>query len=126
MSWTCARRHATLCTRGLCYEVCDARSTPFADAVFGGAVDKGLLDAALCSEGFDYEAGLLAGEVARLLSDGGVWVSLSLSPPSVVLPLLSSLPHWASLDTQPHPSAAGVFSYVATRAERRPAARLPA
>lgn len=53
-------------------------------------------------------------------------MSLSLSPPSVVLPLLSSLPHWASLDTQPHPSAAGVFSYVATRAERRPAARLPA
>jgi len=81
-------------------------------------VDKGLLDAALCSEGFDYEAGLLAGEVARLLSDGGVWVSLSLSPPSVVLPLLSSLPHWASLDTQPHLSAAGVFCYVATRAER--------
>ena len=43
--------------RGHSYQVCDARSTPFADAVFGGAVDKGLLDAALCSEGFDYEAG---------------------------------------------------------------------
>ena len=51
-------------------------------------------------KGFDYEAGRVAAECARLLAPGGVWACISLSPPETVLPLLKR-DEWSSLSAEP-------------------------
>jgi SAM-dependent methyltransferase len=94
------RRHARSLGQGLAFEVADVRATRFGTGSFRAIVDKGTLDALLCSEGFDYEAGRVAAECARLLAPGGVWACISLSPPETVLPLLKR-DEWSSLSAEP-------------------------
>ena len=94
------RRHARSLAQGLAFEVADVRATRFGAGSFRAIVDKGTLDALLCSEGFDYEAGRVAAECARLLAPGGVWACISLSPPETVLPLLKR-DEWSSLSAEP-------------------------
>lgn len=66
-------------------DACDLR---FPDSTFDAAVDKGTLDAILCSEGFDWLVPRMVRGLARVLRPGGVWVCLSFTRPEVVLPLL--------------------------------------
>ena len=84
---------------GLKFVVCDARDTRLAAEAYGAVVDKGTLDALCTGDGFDYEAGRIAAEVFRLLVPGGVWASVSLMPPEVVLPHLSRPVVWSSLES---------------------------
>ena len=105
------KRHQALLGRGLAFEVADARDTKLETGTFASVVDKGLLDAVLCSEGFDYEAGRVRAEVARVLAAGGVWVSISLSPPKMVLPLITH-DDWAALGAEP---LGGVYCYTASK-----------
>ncbi len=104
------RRRHTL-GRGLAFEVADVRSTPYESGRFRAIVDKGTLDAVLCCEGFDFEAGRVAAECARLLAPGGVWACISLNAPAIVLPLLAR-DEWASLSAEP---LGAVHIYTACR-----------
>ena len=105
------RHHSKLCPT-LSFEVADARNTKLKTSNFAAIVDKGTLDALLCGDGFDYEAACLSGECARLLRSGGSWVSISLSPPRTILPLLAR-DEWYSLSATP--LAGSVFCYAAVR-----------
>ena len=75
---------------GVRFEYGDARQMSFEKESFGACIDKGTLDAICCGEGFDYEARRVTMEVFRVLAPGGVWLVLSLMPPSVMLPLIHS------------------------------------
>ena len=86
---------------GLRFEFGDCRHlTNVSDGSYGAVLDKGTLDACCCGDGFDYEAQRIAAEVARVLTPGGLWCSVSLMPPSVLLPLLPK--HvWQSVECEP-------------------------
>jgi len=74
---------------GLRFIRADARRLDaFEPHSFGSVLDKGTLDAICCGEGFDHEAKLVASAVERVLVPGGLWITASLMPPSVVMPLL--------------------------------------
>ena len=94
----------------------DARDNRLSSGSFGAVVDKGTLDAICTSEGFDYEAKRVAKECARVLVRGGVWLCVSLMPPSVALPLMQ---HdgalWSSVDAQT--LSDGVYGYALVRRE---------
>mmetsp|Transcript_16487 Transcript_16487/g.35724 ORF Transcript_16487/g.35724 Transcript_16487/m.35724 type:complete len:233 (+) Transcript_16487:134-832(+) len=87
---------------GLTYVVADARqlSRDLGRNAFAAIVDKATLDAIACSDGWDYEVGLVAAELVRVLRPGGKWLCISLTPPAVLLPILSRA-DWASLTCEP-------------------------
>ena len=80
------------------FKVADARATGFADGSFAAVFDKGTLDAICTGEGFDFEAGRVSAEVARILEPGGRWVCVSLMPGRVVQPILQR-PEWESIES---------------------------
>jgi SAM-dependent methyltransferase len=62
---------------------CNASHLPFAPASFDAAVDKGTIDAILCSpDGLDGQARGLLAEVGRVVRSGGLFVSVSYAEPS--------------------------------------------
>jgi len=81
------------------YVVADARSLTksFGESQFSIVIDKGTVDAIACSEAWDYELELVARQLASVLKAGGTWLCISLTPPSVLLPVLRRVP-WADLD----------------------------
>ena len=76
---------------GLRFEKADALALPFADASFATVIDKGTLDAILCSDAFDVDVPRMAREVERVLRRDGRWLCVSLNQPALVLPLLQSV-----------------------------------
>ena len=106
----------------LSFDVVDARSTSFPAASFAAVIDKGTLDAICTSDGFDYEAGLMSAEVARILEPGGRWVCISLLPGRVIIPCLERA-EWESIGTRTLATAAGacggsvIHMHVAVRAQ---------
>lgn len=98
------------------YFVADVKklSQTFETHVFGGALDKGTLDALCCSEGWDYEAGQYFDSVASVLRPGGVWLCISLTPPSAILPILERrLEEWEAAKAKPW--GKGLYVYQARR-----------
>ena len=76
---------------GLRFEKADALALPFADESFATVIDKGTLDAILCSDAFDVDVPRMAREVERVLRRDGRWLCVSLNQPALVLPLLQSV-----------------------------------
>lgn len=72
----------------LSWEVMDVRALPLEDTSVDAVVDKGTLDALMCGDAFDSDVSRYMAEVQRVLKPGGHFVAISLSQPSVVLPLL--------------------------------------
>lgn len=93
--------------KSLVFEVVDARETTFPSGHFAAVIDKGTLDAICTQEGFDYEAGLMSAEVARILEPGGRWLSISLLPGHVIIPFLACA-EWESIESKTLSTAAGV------------------
>lgn len=78
-------------TEGLRFVREDARCLSFEKASFSLVLDKGTLDAICSGEGYDYEGGRVASELVRVLQPNGLWICVSLMPPSVVLPMMHRL-----------------------------------
>jgi SAM-dependent methyltransferase len=78
---------------GQAWEVADCRSMPeFDDASFGSVLDKGTLDAVLCSSHGTADAAAYINEVHRLLVPGGVFLLISLGQPQARLAALKAAP----------------------------------
>lgn len=74
---------------GQTWEVADCRSMPqYADGSFGSVLDKGTLDAVLCSSHGTADAVAYINEVFRLLEPGGVFLLISLGQPHARLTAL--------------------------------------
>jgi ubiquinone/menaquinone biosynthesis C-methylase UbiE len=77
----------------IAWAVADVRAMRcFADGAFDAIVDKGTLDALMCGDGFDADVPRYAAELRRVLAPGGRFVAVSLSQPSIALPLLTLTP----------------------------------
>lgn len=78
---------------GQAWEVADCRSMPqYADASFASVLDKGTLDAVLCSGHSVADTALYLDEVHRLLSPGGTFLLISLAQPGARLAALNAAP----------------------------------
>jgi SAM-dependent methyltransferase len=76
-----------------CWQVADCRSMPqFEDGTFGAVVDKGTLDAVLCSGTGLGDVRCYVGEAHRLLAPGGSFVLISLGAPDARLTVLRAQP----------------------------------
>lgn len=77
---------------GQSWEVADCRSMPqYADGSFGSVVDKGTLDAVLCSSHGQADTIDYVNEVHRILMPGGVFLLISLGQPHARLAALNAL-----------------------------------
>lgn len=77
---------------GQSWEVADCRSMPqYADCSFGTVLDKGTLDAVLCSSHGQADSIDYVNEVHRLLMPGGVFLLISLGQPHARLAALNAL-----------------------------------
>eukprot|EP00878_Enallax_costatus_P001807 GHUV01001965.1.p1 GENE.GHUV01001965.1~~GHUV01001965.1.p1 ORF type:complete len:491 (+),score=177.40 GHUV01001965.1:514-1986(+) len=77
---------------GHSWEVADCRSMPqYPDASFGSVLDKGTLDAVLCSSHGQADTIDYVNEVHRLLMPGGVFLLISLGQPHARLAALNAL-----------------------------------
>jgi ubiquinone/menaquinone biosynthesis C-methylase UbiE len=75
---------------GQSWEVADCRSMPqYADSSFGSVLDKGTLDAVLCSSHGQTDTVDYMNEVHRLLSPGGTFLLISLGQPHARLAALN-------------------------------------
>lgn len=78
---------------GQTWQVADCRSMPqYEDASFGTVLDKGTLDAVLCSSHGTADAAAYISEVYRLLVPGGVFLLVSLGQPQARLAALKAAP----------------------------------
>lgn len=78
---------------GQTWEVADCRCMPqYQDASFGSVLDKGTLDAVLCSSHGTADAAAYINEVYRLLVPGGVFLLVSLGQPQARLAALKATP----------------------------------
>jgi hypothetical protein len=78
---------------GQTWEVADCRCMPqYQDASFGSVLDKGTLDAVLCSSHGTADAAAYIDEVYRLLVPGGVFLLVSLGQPQARLAALKVAP----------------------------------
>ncbi len=79
--------------RNCSWEVADCRSMPqYADESFGTVVDKGTLDAVLCSGTGLGDARCYVSETHRLLAPGGAFLLISLGQPETRLGVLRAQP----------------------------------
>lgn len=91
---------------GQTWEVADCRSMPqYEDGSFGSVLDKGTLDAVLCSSHGTADAAAYVDEVYRLLCPGGVFLLISLGQPQSRLVSLRAAPAAASATPLPYLSA---------------------
>lgn len=91
---------------GQTWEVADCRSMPqYEDACFGSVLDKGTLDAVLCSSHGTADAAAYINEVYRLLTPGGVFLLISLGQPQARLAALKAAPAMQSTTPLPYLSA---------------------
>lgn len=82
---------------GHSWEVADCRSMPqYLDASFGSVLDKGTLDAVLCSSHGQADTIDYVNEVHRLLMPGGIFLLISLGQPHARLAALNALDGAAS------------------------------
>jgi SAM-dependent methyltransferase len=85
------------------WEVADCRAMPqYGDASFGSVLDKGTLDAVLCSSSGPADAAAYMDEVIRLLSPGGVFLLISLGQPAARLAALRATPPGDGADPLPY------------------------
>jgi SAM-dependent methyltransferase len=71
---------------GQSWEVADCRAMPqYSDATFGSVLDKGTLDAVLCSSHGITDSAAYIDEVYRVLKPGGVFLLVSLGQPQARL-----------------------------------------
>jgi SAM-dependent methyltransferase len=78
---------------GQTWEVADCRCMlQYQDASFGSVLDKGTLDAVLCSSHGTADAAAYINEVYRLLVPGGVFLLVSLGQPQARLAALKAAP----------------------------------
>lgn len=81
--------------KGLTYFVSDCRCMPeFHDCQFGSVIDKGTVDALLCSSDADENIRRMFTEVARVLQPGGIFVLISLGEPASRLHMLQREYGW--------------------------------
>lgn len=91
---------------GQTWEVADCRSMPqYEDASFGSVLDKGTLDAVLCSSHGSADAAAYISEIYRLLVPGGVFLLVSLGQPQARLAALKAAPTATSATPLPYLSA---------------------
>jgi SAM-dependent methyltransferase len=91
---------------GQTWEVADCRSMPeYDDASFGSVLDKGTLDAVLCSSHGTADAAAYINEVYRLLVPGGVFLLISLGQPPARLAALKAAPAMHTSAPLPYLSA---------------------
>lgn len=84
----------------------DCRSMPqYADGSFGSVLDKGTLDAVLCSSHGVADAAAYINEVHRLLVPGGTFLMISLGQPNARLATLNAAPAAHSIPLLPYLSA---------------------
>jgi len=103
---------------GQTWEVADCRSMPqYQDASFGSVLDKGTLDAVLCSSHGTADAAFYIDEVYRLLARGGVFLLISLGQPHARL---------AALKAAPAASAPAPMPYLSADLQQRAAASMAA
>lgn len=101
---------------GQSWEVADCRNMPqFADGLFGSVLDKGTLDAVLCSSHGAADAAAYVDEVYRVLAPGGVFLLISLGQPQARMSVLRAGPPGAA--TQPR-----VLPYLSQLLQQRMAA----
>lgn len=110
---------------GQTWEVADCRSMPqYADASFGSVLDKGTLDAVLCSSHGTADAAAYVNEVHRLLVPGGVFLLISLGQPharmaalqcAALAPTSAPLPY-LSADLQQRAAASNAAAAAAAAA----------
>ncbi|KAI8474620.1 MAG: hypothetical protein J3K34DRAFT_517946 [Monoraphidium minutum] len=80
--------------RNCSWEVADCRGMPqYADDSFGAVVDKGTLDAVLCSGTGLGDVRCYVSEMHRLLAPGGVFILISLGQPETRLSVLRAQPN---------------------------------
>ncbi|KAF8065563.1 Xab2 [Scenedesmus sp. PABB004] len=104
---------------GQSWEVADCRSMPqYGDASFGAVLDKGTLDAVLCSSHGAADTAAYLGEVHRLLAPGGVFLLISLGQPGARLAAL----HAPSAAAAPPPPPYLSPAYAARHADEAAAA----
>jgi SAM-dependent methyltransferase len=75
ISKTCCRHMASQ-YKG-CYVPMDATGMQFRDSVFQTVLDKGTLDAVLCSDNYNESSVLLLAEIGRVLSPSGVFIEIT-------------------------------------------------
>lgn len=78
---------------GMVYREMDARALAFGDRTFDAVIDKGTLDAIVCSPEPELAVRACCDEVARVLKPDGVFLSISLSSPRRRLAHLTR-PEW--------------------------------
>lgn len=107
--------------RNCSFAVADCRAMPqYEDASFGAVIDKGTLDAVLCSGTGLCDARSYVMEANRLLAPGGVFLLISLGQPDTRLSVLRAQP---ATQQRPHSSdgsmaaGRGAPSAVASRTE---------
>jgi len=77
----------------LSYVVADCRDmAQFSGQQFDAVLDKGTLDALMCSDTSDHDVRAMLSEVSRVLCPGGVFVEMTYGPPARRMPYLQ-LPH---------------------------------
>ncbi|PNH11513.1 Methyltransferase-like protein 13 [Tetrabaena socialis] len=82
------QRHAALSS--LRYVVSDCRRMPeFLDCQFGSVIDKGTVDALLCSKEAEADLSAMFREVSRVLAPGGVFLLVTLGGPAQRLQLVN-------------------------------------
>ncbi|KAF6261393.1 S-adenosyl-L-methionine-dependent methyltransferase [Scenedesmus sp. NREL 46B-D3] len=107
---------------GHSWEVADCRSMPqYSDSTFGSVLDKGTLDAVLCSSHGQTDTVDYMNEVHRLLMPGGTFLLISLGQPHARLAALNvqqppaTSPH-SALSTLGQRPAGGVAGAIRSRA----------
>lgn len=111
---------------GQTWEVADCRSMPqYEDASFGSVLDKGTLDAVLCSSHGTADAAAYISEVYRLLVPGGVFLLVSLGQPQARLAALKAAPAATLATPLPYLSADLQQRAAASKAAAAAAAAAP-
>jgi SAM-dependent methyltransferase len=105
---------------GQTWEVADCRSMPqYGDGSFGSVLDKGTLDAVLCSSHGTLDGGAYMDEVYRLLTPGGTFLLISLGQPQARLAVLHAAPASSG-------AAAAALPYLSPMLQQRVAAQAAA
>eukprot|EP00198_Chlamydomonas_reinhardtii_P001902 XP_001691238.1 SAM-dependent methyltransferase [Chlamydomonas reinhardtii] len=82
------KKHAGM--PGLRYVVSDCRDMPeFLDCQFGSVIDKGTVDALLCSQDASADVTAMFREISRVLLPGGMFLLITLGGPAHRLPLVN-------------------------------------
>ncbi|GBF98105.1 hypothetical protein Rsub_10851 [Raphidocelis subcapitata] len=111
----------------LSYAVADMRRLEgLAGGAFGGALDKGALDALLCGDDGEADAAAAIREIWRVLAPGAAYVMVTSGSPRSRLPLLSAAVPWASVAVYEIGQRGALTGPFDSQADEEAVAALPA